>query len=165
MNVETEPFALDAAVASAVGGYRDVYPARRFALEVDAGADYTVEGAPELLIQLLDKLIDNAVSFSEDGDAVDIGVRRDGGMVRVDVSNPGPPLPGHMQGQLFDSMVSVRQRGENTHLGLGLYVARLIADGHNGRIEARDIDGGVRFSVWLPVAAARDLRVRDGARN
>ncbi len=164
-NVETEPFALDAAVASVVGGYRDVYPARHFELQVDAGADYVVEGAPELLIQLLDKLIDNAVSFSLDGDTIDIGVRRDGGAVRIDVSNPGPPLPAHMQGQLFDSMVSVRPRGENTHLGLGLYVARLIADGHNGRIEARDIDGGVRFSVWLPVAAARDLRARDGARD
>ncbi len=164
-SVETEHFALDAAIASAVGGYRDVYPARHFGLEVDAGAGYVVEGAPELLIQLLDKLIDNAVSFSQDGDTIEIGVRRDGGAVRIDVSNPGPPLPAHMQGQMFDSMVSVRPRSENTHLGLGLYVARLIADGHNGRIEARDIDGGVRFSVWLPVAAARDLRARDGARD
>jgi nitrogen-specific signal transduction histidine kinase len=51
-------------------------------------------------------------------------------------------------------MVSVRAHEDGTHLGLGLHVARVIADGHNGRIEAMDIDGGVRFSVWLPVAAA-----------
>jgi nitrogen-specific signal transduction histidine kinase len=70
-----------------------------------------------------------------------------------------------MHGQLFDSMVSVRPYGDNAHLGLGLYVARLIADGHNGRIEATDIDGGVRFSVWLPVAAARNQHARDGARG
>ena len=55
-----------------------------------------------------------------------------------------------------DLTVSVRTGDESTHLGLGLYVARLIATGHNGRIEARDIDGGVVFSVWLPAADARD---------
>jgi dedicated sortase system histidine kinase len=165
LNVETELFALDSAISSAVDGYRDVYPTRRFALATDPGSSCVVTGAPELLVQLLDKLIDNAVSFSQHGDTIDIGVRRDGDAVRIDVSNPGPPLPAHMHGQLFDSMVSVRPHGDNAHLGLGLYVARLIADGHNGRIEATDIDGGVRFSVWLPVAAARNQHARDGARG
>jgi len=47
-------------------------------------------------------------------------------------------------------MVSMRS-GENTrHLGLGLYVARLIATGHGGRIEAENVDGGVAFRVTLP---------------
>jgi len=155
-NVDTEVFSLDAAVRSAVGGYRDVYPDRRFDLAIAPGADCTVRGAPELLIQLLDKLVDNAVSFSRSGDAVSIDIASDTGAVRLDVSNPGPALPAAMRGQLFDSMVSVRPGDDATHLGLGLYVARLIAAGHNGRIEARDIDGGVRFTVWLPRAAAGD---------
>ncbi len=153
-NVDTERFALDAAVRSAVGGYRDVYGERQFDLAVAQDADCAVHGAPELLIQLLDKLVDNAVSFSRPGDTIAIGVSSDDDAVRLDVSNPGPPLPAAMRGQLFDSMVSVRPGDDATHLGLGLYVARLIAAGHNGRIEARDIDGGVRFTVRLPRAAA-----------
>jgi len=41
--------------------------------------------------------------------------------------------------------------GENSrHLGLGLYVARLIAEGHGGRIMADNVDGGVVFEVRLP---------------
>jgi signal transduction histidine kinase len=51
---------------------------------------------------------------------------------------------------MFDSMVSMRPNKDNKHLGLGLYIAKLIVDGHNGRIAADDVDGGVRFSVWLP---------------
>ncbi len=67
------------------------------------------------------------------------------------MTNPGPPLPEKMRTQMFDSMVSMRA-GENTrHLGLGLYVARLIAAGHGGSIAADNVDGGVAFQVTLPV--------------
>ena len=55
-----------------------------------------------------------------------------------------------MRGQLFDSMVSVRSGGNSHHLGLGLYVAKLIAEGHGGRISADNIEGGVRFTVTVP---------------
>jgi nitrogen-specific signal transduction histidine kinase len=55
-----------------------------------------------------------------------------------------------MRTQLFDSMVSVRSGGDGKHLGLGLYVAKLIAEGHGGSIMATNIEGGVRFVVSLP---------------
>ena len=71
-------------------------------------------------------------------------------MYEVSVTNPGPPLPERMRSQMFDSMVSMRG-GENTrHLGLGLYVAKLIAEGHGGNIRADNVDGGVRFTVTVP---------------
>jgi len=70
------------------------------------------------------------------------------------VANEGPPLPAKMQGRLFDSMVSVRQnRGDGEpHLGLGLYIVRLIAEFHGGRASAanRDDVQGVTVSVVLP---------------
>ena len=50
--------------------------------------------------------------------------------------------------------IAVRADGSDKHLGLGLYVARLIAEGHGGRITAENADGGVRFSLVLPVADA-----------
>ena len=56
-----------------------------------------------------------------------------------------------MRAQLFDSMVSMRGGKDSKHLGLGLYVARLIAEGHGGTISAENVDGGVRFAVKLPV--------------
>jgi signal transduction histidine kinase len=61
-----------------------------------------------------------------------------------------------MQGRIFDSLVSVReQRGDRPHLGLGLHIARLIADAHGATIEARDLpDGrGVEFTVSFPRSA------------
>ena len=52
---------------------------------------------------------------------------------------------------MFDSMVSVRAGDSDRHLGLGLYIARLIAVGHGGNISADNVDGGVRFTVAIPV--------------
>ena len=60
-----------------------------------------------------------------------------------------------MEGQLFNFMVSVRQKKENNapHLGLGLYIARMIAEFHGGHIKAYNLqDGkGVYFSMVLSV--------------
>jgi K+-sensing histidine kinase KdpD len=55
-----------------------------------------------------------------------------------------------MRSQLFDSMISVRRGGNDEHLGLGLYIARLIVEGHGGSIRAANIEGGVVFEVQLP---------------
>lgn len=153
-NAEPETFDLRRVVSATVDAYRDAWPDRKFSFAA-VNDNFSVMGSPELVIQLLDKLVDNAVSFSSAGDEIGIAlsVDRESRAVphcRLDVTNPGPPLPERMRGQLFDSMVSVRPGKDNKHLGLGLYVARLIADGHGGRIEADNIESGVRFSVFLP---------------
>lgn len=157
-HAEPEEFDLRRVVAPTVDAYRDVYPGRRFEFECTAAAT-SMRGSPELLIQMLDKLVDNAADFSAEGDRITVRLEaRDGGLV-LSVHNPGPPLPERMRSQLFDSMVSVRKDGSDRHLGLGLYVAKLIAEGHGGRIAADNADGGVRFSVVLPVADAKLAQV------
>ena len=148
-DVEPDRFELPAVVESTVSAYRDVYSERVFRFGV-AGDKLVVSGSPELLIQMLDKLVDNAVGFSESGDEIVIKLDRVDNDVTLSVENPGPPLPDRMRGQLFDSMVSVRAGRDDKHLGLGLYVARLIADGHGGSIEAENTERGARFTVILP---------------
>ena len=153
-HAEPEVFDLESVVSPTVDAYRDVYPDRRFDFDCSAGAT-TVRGSPELLIQMLDKLVDNAADFSNAGDTIRISVDADDAGAVLSVHNPGPPLPERMRSQLFDSMVSVRATGSDKHLGLGLYVAKLIAEGHGGRITAENAGDGVRFSVVLPVADAK----------
>ena len=72
------------------------------------------------------------------------------------MSNEGPQLPAEMAGQLFDSMVSVRahRAGDVPHLGLGLYIVRLIAEFHGGHaaLSNRADGNGVEASVMLPCA-------------
>jgi two-component system sensor histidine kinase ChvG len=153
-HAESERFNLHEALETTVAAYGDAYPERKFSFESDPG-DVEIEAAPELIIQMLDKLAENAVDFSSPGDQIDIRLSTDTRNAVITVSNPGPPLPDRMRTQLFDSLVSVRDRGGDKHLGLGLFIARLIAEGHQGSISTENIDGGVRFQVELP--AARSL--------
>ncbi len=148
-NAEPERFDLRAVLDSTVNAYRDVYGDRRFVFSASA-EDARATGSPELLIQMLDKLVDNAVSFSGDGDAISIELLADDEEMKVAITNPGPPLPERMRAQLFDSMVSMRGGKDSKHLGLGLYVAKLIAEGHGGRIDADNVEEGVCFIVTLP---------------
>lgn len=110
-------------------------------------------GAPELIAQALDKLFDNALSFTAADGWIRIALETgEDGMSRIVVSNRGPRLPEVMQGQLFDSLVSVRGSGARAgapHLGLGLYVVRLVAELHQGKVSARNDTGGATFEMDL----------------
>ena len=151
-SAEPERFDLHQVLGSAAESYAVAFPQRtiRYASEVDSAA---FDGAPELLVQLLDKLVDNAVGFSDRNDEIVLSLRRGAPGYRVAVFNPGPPLPDKMRHRLFDSMVSMRSAGSaasGEHLGLGLYIARLIAEGHGGEITADNVKNGVEFIVLLP---------------
>ena len=148
-------FELEALVRGCVEGYRMAYAQAPFMLELP-GRALQVAGAPDLAAQMLDKLVENAVEFSRPGEPVRVTLEERDGAALLSVENKGPLLPAEMRGRLFDSMVSVRgeRAGEGPHLGLGLYVARLIAEFHGGTIDAADLASGdgVALRVRLPLA-------------
>ena len=154
--VERERFDLCKVVSGCVGGYSGAYPQHRFALTVP-GAPVWLVGAPDLIAQLLDKIVDNATDFSPAGEVIEVAVSESAdGSAQLSVANAGPLLPATMQGQLFDSMISVRGGGERgsgaPHLGLGLFMVRLIAEFHGAQASARNRgDGsGVVVAVRFP---------------
>lgn len=150
-NAEPESFDLHAALESATGAYADAWTERQFSFRSDRQPSM-LSGSPELLMQLVDKLVDNAVGFTRAGATIALTLEHDEHRVRLSVFNPGPPLPERMRHRLFDSMVSMRVGDPGKHLGLGLYIARLIAEGHGGSIDAENIEDGVVFHVSLPTA-------------
>lgn len=141
-----------AVIESSVRGYTDAYPQRRFKVSSD-DQGLSVSGSPDLLAQLLDKLVDNALSFAPPDGVIEVNLSADGNGLLLAVANPGPLLPESMTGRLFDSLVSVRgQGGDKPHLGLGLFIVRLIADYHGGSVAANNLadSSGVVFQVHLP---------------
>lgn len=145
---EHERYDLAAVLRACVSGYELAYPNRRFVLQMPPGA-VLVWGQADLAAQMLDKLVANAVDFSVPGEPIrivlDLGVER--ALLRV--ANKGPLLPEQARDRLFDSMISVRpaKAGEEPHLGLGLYIARLIAEFHGGWIRAENLPGGAGVVV------------------
>lgn len=134
-------------VTQQVAAWRDLCPGLRFETELPAKR-LSVTGAPELVSRLLDKLLENAVDFAPEGGLIRVRVKTAPEGWSLAVFNQGPPLPEGAAGRLFESMVSGRRgRDDGVHLGLGLYIARLIAEFHRGRIVARNTGDGVEFEV------------------
>ena len=137
-------------LSSYLAACRDTYPERRFRL-IAPNSGHVIRAAPDLLAQLMDKLMDNAVDFSPSDSTIRLRLRRSAHDVEIDIENDGPALPEN-SATLFDAMVSVREKkGGNVHLGLGLNIVRLIAEHHQGSVQASNINNGVRFRVRLPV--------------
>jgi len=150
---ERERYDLVPVVRGCVEGYRLAYPQAQFSLELPWRLE--VQGSPDLAAQLLDKLVENAVDFSSGGEPVRVALDNGEGAALLTVANKGPLLPAEMRARLFDSMISVRAGGHaagTPHLGLGLYVARLIAEFHGGSILAANLPAGdgVAVSVRMP---------------
>jgi len=137
-------------VQGCAGGYAAAYPGRGFEVSVPDGP-VMLRGAPDLYAQMLDKLAANAVDFATGEEPIRVRLDSSGGLT---VSNRGALLPGGMSERLFESMVSLRaERGAEPHLGLGLYIVRLIAEFHGGRARAvnREDGSGVVVRVDCPV--------------
>lgn len=138
------------------GGAQGALAPRRFELALP-DAPVFVLGAPDLLAQMLDKLVENAVDFASAGTAIRVSLAAEPALARLRVENDGPPLPEALGDALFGSMVSHRAEGPAAvpHLGLGLYIARLIAEFHGGTLRAENLAGGrgVAFEAALARAA------------
>lgn len=119
--------------------------------------EITMHGDPGRIRQLLDKLIENGVSFHTPGTPIEIGLSQHNGRIELTVVNQGPTIPEDIKGQIFSTMVSRREKHDaRPHLGLGLYVARTITQHHQGSISVENLlDGrdGVIFTLRFPVAS------------
>ena len=150
--VVRERFDAAAVVRGCVEGYRLAYAPITF--EVVASAEPApVLGAPDLLAQMLDKLVENAADFTASGAVVRVILTSGKEKFSIRIENQGPPLPDAIRDSLFESMVSLRSEhsGAVPHLGLGLYIARLIAEFHGGVLHAENLAGGrgVAFAATL----------------
>lgn len=154
---EVTTFNMIDVIKGCVGGYQHAYTDRQFSLSCSQDTAM-LKGAPDLIAQMFDKIISNAVDFSQPDDIIDVAVYTKDKRIVLTVSNPGPLLPEGMKKQLVQSMVSVRPESEaaqsagSPHLGLGLYIADIIVAFHQGTLALanRDDKRGVIVSVNFP---------------
>jgi signal transduction histidine kinase len=150
-NAERTRFNLVPVVQSAADAYRIAFPQRAFATEVPE-EPVEIEGAPDLIVQMLDKLVDNAVDFSPEGATIILRVRLEPHAAVVEADNPGPPVSPDTRDRLFESLWQSRTDSDSRpHFGLGLYIVRLIAEFHRGEATASSLpgDSGARFTIRL----------------
>ena len=125
----------------------------------ESGDDLVVAGDAPRLERVLQNLLDNAVSFSPPGSAIEIAISGSEGRVRIAVSDHGPGIPETARERIFERFHSLRPSGEEfgKHSGLGLAIARTIVEAHFGTLVATDRSDGatgaclvMSLPAWQP---------------
>lgn len=131
------------------------HPTRSFSLQMAEApllawvCDYRIE-------QLLDKLIDNAIDFSEPGSDIQLELEGVNKQLNLTITNVGEPVPSNLLDSIFDSMVTARAGNPDNrlHFGMGLYVVRVITEHHGGKVSIQNLPElpGVQVNISLPLA-------------
>jgi signal transduction histidine kinase len=115
-----------------------------------------VRGDRERLRQLLWNLLTNAVKYTVTGDEIEVAAANEKGVVAVSVRDHGPGIPPESQLLIFEKFGRVSQDGgSQPGAGLGLFIARSIAEAHGGTLDVEsETGGGATFVLRLPLASA-----------
>ena len=134
--------------------YQDIYPNAVIALSIDKQLSVIIDGSQDLIVQMMDKLISNAVDFHLPDTKIIVSLEKNHHHCFLTVKNTGIALPYELQTQLFQPMISARDKmhpSTTPHLGLGLYIVNLIVDAHHGKVKAQNWQQGVEIFIMLPI--------------
>ena len=121
--------------------------------EAASAQEVWLQGNRSLLRRLVSILIDNALKYTPPGGKIALSLQRSGSTVTFSVSDTGIGIPAHLQSRVFDRLFradSARSRKDMPGSGLGLSIAKWIADVHGLQIQlASSVDQGSVFSVLM----------------
>ena len=111
-----------------------------------------IRGDRERLRQVLSNLIENAVKYSPVGEEVEVRAQPENGAVRISVVDRGPGIPLDQQRLIFEKFGRADvSGGSKPGTGLGLFIARSIAEAHGGSLDVRSTpNAGSTFTLTLP---------------
>jgi signal transduction histidine kinase len=135
---------------------QSAYPEAVFNFEVSGNLDGSFDTAR--FQQVLSNLLINAVKYSEQRTPITLSSRCESGTIIIEVTNFGHPIPPESLQVIFNPLVQLSAHRlevnhQSTSLGLGLFIAREIVEGHNGTIAVSSSEvNGTIFTVRLPQA-------------
>ena len=120
-------------------------------IQSEVGEDIHVTGSETQLAQLVSVLLDNAIRHST-GEEIALSLKKQGHSAVLAVTNDGEAIPEEKAAHLFDRFYRADEArtDEGQHYGLGLAIAKAVAEKHGGSIGVSCADGKVTFTVTLP---------------
>jgi two-component system OmpR family sensor kinase len=150
-------FYLDELIADCVHSARTLAIAKQISLTVASEEELSILADELLVRRMILNLLDNAIKYTQHGGRITIACARRERSYVLQITDTGPGIPKQMQAHVFERFVrtdEARSRGEHDGgggAGLGLSIARWIAEVHEGRLELTHSDqAGSTFAAFLP---------------
>jgi heavy metal sensor kinase len=149
-------FYLDELAGECAQSMRSIAEEKGISLKVSAPEELKIFADESLLRRMLINLMSNAIKYAPAGGRVEVACRQVPGGAELSVSDNGPGIPPEQQQRIFERFFrgdQARTRtGDDGGAGLGLSIARWIAEVHNGRLNLAKSDStGSTFTAWLPL--------------
>ena len=160
--VRTDPMYLDEVVEDVARAARVLATTKQVTIDVAVVRSAPFTGDEDLITRLVGNLLDNAIRHAPAGSAVSVSLERSGRDYRIAITDRGPGIPEDIRPHIFERFFRgdvARARGPRPDggAGLGLALARWIANVHRGDVELTDsTSAGTTFTVLLPGAAERE---------
>ena len=153
-SVEPRMVTVSAVVEPMLAVFTPVAARRRIALVFEGALHAVVRADPQKLRQALDNLVANALKFTPRGGRVRVRVSRDADHVVFEIADTGPGIAPDERSGIFDRYRQGSRGRAAGGAGLGLAIARGIAEAHNGSVAVDSGDlGGAAFRIVLPGGA------------
>jgi PAS domain S-box-containing protein len=153
--LECEPVEIGAALEERLAVHRKAAEAGRISIAVEVAADAgRVDLDPKALRRMLDALLDNAIKFNREDGTVVVSARRDDEWLEIAVEDTGIGIAPADLSKLFKPLTQLDAGLARRHggVGLGLVLARRLAELHGGTIEVESEPGkGSRFTLRFPI--------------
>ncbi len=158
-SIERAPVELGEVVRRALETAAPLIESGKHRLDVELPSEpLVVEGDVHRLTQLLANLLNNAARYTPRGGNISVRARHEDGWALVQVRDTGRGIRASMLERIFDMFVHGRPALERVGegLGVGLALARRIAEAHRGSLSAHSegVNQGAEFTLRLPAAAA-----------
>lgn len=150
-----EPLYAGDVVSQTVRAYKTLAADRGVVLAAECDIDLLIDGDEDLLQRMIGNLVENAIRHTPHGAAVRVRCGRDGELARIEVRDSGSGVPEECRERIFERFYRAdpaRAAREGSGAGLGLPIARRIAEVHGGALRLEETGaGGSLFAVTLPL--------------
>lgn len=141
-------------VRERVEDQRLLTPERTLTLDLPSGQPMVVDADADRLGQVVSNYLSNAVRYSPEDQPIEVAVRAQGGRARVEVRDHGRGVAPEERESIWSRFQRAQSAREASGLGLGLYIARMIVELHDGRVGVESEPGqGSTFWCAMPLAS------------
>lgn len=150
---KSEIISLEEVTKTAMAKYRDRLDEKKLSLEIKAAKDTKVDAASFTIEKVIENLLSNAITYSNEGGKILIEISSSKNEVAFKIKDEGIGIPKEEQSSVFQAFFRAKNAVEkkNVGTGLGLFIVKTVIDGHKGKISFEsEQNKGTTFTFVLP---------------